>query len=115
MTQNQSSKSVDLADVFGSVVNQLRTDRPQINALDSNGNHGDNALHNFEVVANTLTGLRGQDAGNQLRQAATALQQNGKGATANLYAQGLLQAASSLQGKTGIGVNEVMPLLQGLV
>ncbi len=117
MMQNQQSQSrtLDLADIFGSVVNQLKSDRPQINAVDANGNHGDNVLNNFEMVANTLNSLRGQPADQQLQQAAQVLQQDGRGATANLYAGGLLNAAQQLQGKSGIGLNDVLPLLQGLL
>src|SRR5215211_1529053 len=108
--QNQRTGTVDIADIFGSVVNQLRNDRDQINAIDrvdGNGNHGDNALYNFELVSNALNGMRGQDAGMQLRQAANVLQQNGRGATANLYSEGLLDAAQRLQGRQGIGINDI--------
>jgi dihydroxyacetone kinase-like protein len=115
MVQNQQSRSVGLADVFGSIVNQLQADQGQINAVDANGNHGSNMLHNFQLVANTVNGLRNQDAGTQLRQAATVLQNQGRGSTAGLYANGLLQAAQNLQGKSGVGANEVMPLIQGIL
>lgn len=114
--QNRQAGTVDLADIFSSITNQLRSDRDQINAVDgSNGNHGDNALSNFEMVTNVLNGMRGQDAGQQLRQAANVLEQNGQGSTANLYAGGLLEAAQRLQGKDGIGLDDVLPLLQGLL
>lgn len=113
--QNQPPKSLDLADIFGSALNQLQADKNQINAADNNGSHGSNIVSDFETVANTLNGLRGQDAGNQLRQAASVLQQNGQSPSAGVYAQGLLQAAQNLQGKTGITAAEVLPLVQGLV
>lgn len=114
--QSQRSGRLDLADIFNSAVNQLQQDRDQINQLDgSNGNHGDNALYNFELISNMLNQTRGQDAGVQLRQAAQALQQNGRGSTANLYAGGLMEAAQQLQGRQGIGLDDIIPLLQGLL
>ncbi len=116
MTQRQQSRTVDLADIFGSVVNQLRNDRNQINVYDQgNNNHGDNALFNFEMVSNLLNGMRGQDAGTQLRQAANVLKQKGRGATANLYSEGLLEAAQRVQGQNGISLESIVPLLQGLL
>ncbi len=110
------ANQLDLADVFGSVANQLQADKTQINAADSgNGNHGDNMASNFQMIASALNGLRGQDVGTQLRQAASLLQNNGKGGTASVYAEGLLQAAQKLQGKTGLTKDDLLPLLQGIV
>lgn len=108
-------QSVGLADVFGSVVSQLERDRSQINAVDANGNHGDNALHNFQIIASALKRADTQDAGVQLRRAADALQQDGRGSSANLYTEGLLEAAQQLQGKDGIGLDDILPFLQGLL
>lgn len=115
---NQQHQQVDLARLFESVVDQLRNDRSQINQLDQwggNGNHGDNALMNFEMVANALRGRQGQDAATQLREAAEVLQRNGRGSTADLYAAGFQQAAQQLQGRQGIGLDDLLPLLQGLL
>ncbi|MEP7291571.1 MAG: DAK2 domain-containing protein [Chloroflexota bacterium] len=113
--QATESRTLNLADVFGSIANQLNNDRDQINAVDANGNHGSNIAENFQMVANTLSASRNQDAPTQLRQAAQVLQQNGRGGTANLYAGGLLEAAQRLVGKNGIGLDDVLPLLQGLL
>jgi dihydroxyacetone kinase-like protein len=93
----------------------LQNDRDQINAVDANGNHGDNIAENFELVARTLRRKQDQDVSTQLRTAATELQQNGRGGTADLYAGGLLEAAQRLQGKNGIGLDDILPLLQGLL
>lgn len=114
----QQNQTLDLSQVFDSVVGQLRNDRSRLNALDDvggNGNHGDNVLTNFELVANALRGQQGQDAGAQLREAAAVLQRNGRGATANLYAQGLREAAQQVQGRQNIGMDDLLPLLQGLL
>lgn len=117
--QKQSTNRMDVADIFDSIASQMRNDREKLNDLDrveGNGNHGDNALHNFELVSQTLRSNQGQgDVGDRLRAAAQRLQQNGRGATANMYAQGLTQAAQKLQGRQGIGLDDIMPLLQGLL
>ena len=113
--ERKQSRTVNLADLFGSISNQLQNDRNQINAVDSNGNHGDNIAQNFQLVANTLRAERNQDAPAQLRRAASVLQQQGKGGTADIYAGGLLEAAQRLQGKDGIGLDDILPFLQGLL
>lgn len=115
MEVRTQSKTVNLADLFGSIANQLQNDRTQINAVDANGNHGDNMAQNFEQVARTLRRRQDQDASTQLRAAADELQQNGRGGSAKLYAGGLLEAAQRLQGKSGIGLDDILPLLQGLL
>ena len=104
LMNRQQEQTLDLSQVFESVVGQLRNDRSELNALDQaggNGNHGDNIVTNFEMVANALRGQSGQDAGTQLRQAADVLQNNGRGSTAGLYAQGLREAAQQVQGRQG--------------
>jgi dihydroxyacetone kinase-like protein len=116
--QTQRARTVELSDVFDSIVNQMRADRDQINDLDrvdGNGNHGDNALYNFELVANKLRSTRGQDAQTQLMQAASLLQQNGRGQTAGMYAEGLRNAAQQLGNRQGISMDDIIPLLQGLL
>ncbi len=113
-----NQRTVSLADVFDSVVNQLRNDRQHLNDLDrnnGNANHGDNMVNNFELVANTLRNTSGEDAGTQLRRAADVLQQQGQGATANIYAQGLREASQQLAGRAGIGIEDLLPFLQGLL
>lgn len=115
MRQKTQSQTVNLADLFGSIASQLQNDRAQINQVDPNGNHGDNIAQNFETVAHTLRRAPNQDASTQLRTAANVLQQQGKGGTADLYAGGLLEAAQRLQGKDGIGLDDILPLLQGLL
>src|SRR5690349_8672255 len=113
-----SQKTVNLADLFDSVVTQLRDDRQHLNDLDrykGNANHGDNIVSNFELVADTLRKTSGEDASTQLRRAADVLQQQGQGATANIYAEGLREAGQNLVGRSGIGIEDLLPFLQGLL
>lgn len=115
MRAKTQDNTVNLADLFGSIASQLQNDRQQINAVDGNGNHGDNIAQNFDLVAHTLRRAPNQDASTQLRTAANVLQQQGKGSSADLYAGGLLEAAQRLQGKDGIGLDDILPFLQGLL
>jgi len=111
-------KTVKTSDLFGSIADQLRQDRSRINDLDrvgGNGNHGDNMVANFEMLAKELRNEPNEDAGVQLRHAAELMQQRGRGASAQIYAEGLRQASQQVAGKQGIGLEDLVPLLQGLL
>lgn len=115
-----NTRSVNVADLFGNIAQQLGQDRNQINQLDAqdgNGNHGDNMQANFEMIANLLR--QGQNQGlsapEQLRRAADTLEQQGRGGTAPLYAEGLREASTQIQGQDGIGLDDLGPLLNGLL
>lgn len=113
-----ANKSISLSELFGSIVQSLQNDKNYLNHLDSSGgnaNHGDNILHNFQVIKDTIDQYPEQAPSSQLMQAANQLRGGGSGATAALYAEGLKQAAKALQGKKdGLSLNEVVPFLQGL-
>jgi phosphoenolpyruvate---glycerone phosphotransferase subunit DhaL len=110
-----------LVALFDAMTQNIQQDREHLNKLDrSDGDAGDNMAANFQLVTDTLAQTIQQagpnaDVGIALRQASQALQQQGKGATAPIYAQGLADAAQRLQGKTGFTIDDLLPLLQGLL
>jgi dihydroxyacetone kinase len=110
---------VPLSDLFGSVSDNLERQRGYLNDLDrigGNGNHGDNVADNFRLITESLRRDHELEAQQQLRRAADALQQNGRGATAGLYAEGLRRAAEQVPPGSGqIDMAALMPLLQGLL
>ena len=112
-------QSVALSDLFGSVTSTLEGPRGYFNDLDrigGNGNHGDNVTDNFRLITESLRRDHELEAQQQLLHAADALQQNGRGATANLYAQGLRRAAQQVPPGSGqIDLQTLLPLLQGLL
>jgi dihydroxyacetone kinase-like protein len=110
---------VPLSDLFGSVVGSLESQRGYLNDLDrvgGNGNHGDNVVDNFKLITESLRRDHELEAREQLQRGASTLQQNGRGATANLYAEGLREAAQRLPAGSGqVDLQTLMPLLQGLL
>lgn len=113
-----TQKMINPADLFASIADQLRNDRDHLNQLDQqggNGNHGDNMVANFDMLSDALRNLGGQDASSQLRHAADLMQERGRGASAQIYAQGLRQASQQVVGRVGIGLEDLAPLLQGLL
>lgn len=114
----QTRGSINLSELFSSVASEMRQNKSYLNFLDSNGgngNHGDQVAFNFDLVANAIQQFSGQDAQTQLTNAASVLQQQGQGATANIYAQGLREAGQRLQGRASLGLDDILPLLQGLL
>ncbi len=112
------NKTVATADLFSAIADQLRKDKSRLNDLDrvgGNGNHGDNMVHNFDMVANELRTNPNQDAGEQLRRAADLMQQRGRGQSAQIYAEGLREASQQVAARPGIGLDDLVPLLQGLL
>lgn len=111
---------LDLAQLFASVAQSAAQERPYLNDLDDvgDGDAGDNYQANMQLVADTLhqelRGGRG-DVGQALLTAAHVLRGGGKGATAPIYAAGLADAGEQLQGRTGLSVDDLLPLLEGLL
>jgi dihydroxyacetone kinase-like protein len=109
-----------LVAIFEAITQNLERDQHSLNKLDrNNGNSGDNMVHNFQLVTSTLrkaTSQGGQsDIGAALGQAAQVLRDDGKGATAPIYASGFQDAATQLSGKSSFSLDDLMPLLQALM
>jgi dihydroxyacetone kinase len=109
-----------LVAIFEAITQNLERDQQSLNKLDrDDGDSGDNMVHNFKLVTNTLrkaTGRGGQaDIGAALGQAAQVLRDDGKGATAPIYASGFQDAATELKGKSSFSLDDLMPLLQALL
>ncbi|MBX0329641.1 dihydroxyacetone kinase subunit L [Oscillochloris sp. ZM17-4] len=109
-----------LVAIFEAITQNLERDQSSLNHLDrGNGNSGDNMVHNFQLVTSTLRKVTAQggqqDVGAALGQAAQVLRDDGKGATAPIYASGFQDAATQLQGKSSFSLSDLMPLLQALL
>jgi hypothetical protein len=106
----------DLGALFGAALDALRNNRQQINDLDGyNGNHGDNMVHNVDVITQALQARAGQPPAQALEDAAQRLRTQGHGGTSQYYAQGLSQAAEKFRGQSALSNTDVMGLLQSLL
>ncbi|MGQ0604186.1 MAG: hypothetical protein ACT4QE_21090 [Anaerolineales bacterium] len=114
-TSTTSAEKLNLGSMFNAALQNVNSNRAEINALDgANGNHGDNMVHNLQVVTQAMQGQKGAPS-KQLRAAAEQLQTNGKGSTGQCYAQGLAQAADQFQGKRALNQNDIGALLQSVM
>lgn len=115
------ASTVSLVDLFNAMTQSVEQDRAHLNHLDrDDGDVGDNAVANFGMVTNALSQALNQnngqaDVGEALQQAASILRSQGQGATAPIYAQGLEEAGRKLEGRNDFGIEDLLPLLEGLL
>ena len=109
-----------LVALFEAMTRNLEHDRSHLNSIDrGDGDTGTNMAANFRLITDTLAqdlGPGGEtDIGKALNQAARTLKKQGQGATASIYAQGLSEAGKRLAGQTSFTLDDLMPLLEGLL
>ena len=113
-----TDQRIPLSTLFGAVTQSMAENRDYLNSLDgSNGNTGDNYLHNWQVVQRAVSQAeqRDADSGTALMMAARALQRQGQGRTAQMYSSGLARAATQFSGQSGVSLNDFLPLLGGML
>jgi len=111
-----SQPAFDLSDLFDVALQTMTAHRQEINALDGyNGNHGDNMVENLRMTAEALRARRSQPPAEALRYASQTLQERGRGGTSQYYARGLGQAADHLQGRSAVGSDDILSLVQSLL
>lgn len=110
-----------LVALFEAMTQNLEQDRGQLNSLDrGDGDAGDNMAANFRLITDTLAQTLARsgenaDVGDALAVASRTLRKNGQGATAPIYAQGLSEASKRLAGQTSFSLEDLLPLLEGLL
>jgi len=103
--------TADLSNLFGTALSTLRSNRRQINDLDGyNGNHGDNMVHNLDVITQALRSEASHSPAAALETAAQRLQTQGRGSTSQYYASGLSRAASQVRGKSALSNSDISKL-----
>jgi hypothetical protein len=113
--KSQATKKgkVDLGALFESALEVVSANKQQVNDLDGyNGNHGDNMVQNLQLIIGALKGRGSKKPSQALERASMKLQSDGKGGTSQYYAQGLHQAAAQFEGKKGLELTDVVPLIQ---
>lgn len=92
-------ETLDLGQLFGAVLGVLQQNRQTLNEADGvNHDHGDNMVDTFGTITRAVSQTRTAEPSEQLAYAADALSQSHSG-SAQLYARGLAQASSELQGQ----------------
>lgn len=110
------SDQVDLARLFSTVTTTLKENQQSLNAADDyNHNHGDNMVRNFQTISRAVRAKKDSPPAEQLAYASQVLGQRSQSGSAQLYSQGLSQAAERFQGKPAITQDDAMLLVQALM
>ena len=112
-----AAKGIDLAQLFGAAAQVLAANQGQLNQVDTaNGNHGDHIVQTFQLITEAVAATQGKPPADQLAYASRKLADHAKvSGSANMYAQGLSQAANQLQGQKAITPDLAMTLVQTLL
>ena len=113
-----ADQKIPLSVLFGAVAQSMAENQDYLNSLDgSNGNAGDNYVHNWQVVQQAVSQAeqRNADSGTAMMMAARALQRQGQGRTAQMYSAGLARASTQFAGQNGVSMTDFLPLLEGLL
>jgi hypothetical protein len=108
------TNQIDLAQLFGQVAQSLAQNKSALNEADSyNKNHGDNMAEIFRLITQAVEQKKGAKPATQLKYAAAQVKKIPSG-SAQVYAQGLAQAAKDLKGKS-VNTANILQLVQDLV
>jgi len=109
------SEGIDLFQIFSTVTGALQDNKSTLNKADSyNENHGDNMVQIFELITKATQEKKTEAPSNQLEYASQLVSKATQSGSAQMYVQGLQNAAKEFTGK-GITLEAVMPLIQMLL
>lgn len=116
MSNNAGSRGLDLGSLFNVATQALTANQSSLNQADiENQNHGDNMVQAFGMISQALAGQQGASPSQQLSHASQYLAQHGTTGSAQIYSQGLAQAAQQLQGHSAVTPDNAMTLVQSLL
>ncbi len=108
--------SADLPTLFNRVARTLKENQESLNEADSyNHDHGTNMVKNFQVITKAVKEKKDEPPAAQLAHASQVLSQKARSGSAQLYAQGLAQAAQQMEGQRAITPENAMSLVQALL
>lgn len=111
-----AAKKIDLSALFGTVAKTMTQNQSQLNTADTyNHDHGDNMVQIFEVITQAMKEKQSASPADQLAYASQLLRAKSQSGSAQLYAEGLSDAATQFQGAKSINTNTAMTLIQTLL
>ena len=116
MNKNAGSRGLDLASLFNVATRALAANQSSLNQADTeNQNHGDNMVQAFSMISQALEGQQAASPSQQLSHASQYLAQHSNSGSAQVYSQGLAQAAQQFQGKSAVTPDNALTLVQSLL
>jgi hypothetical protein len=111
-----ATKTVDLGKLFGTVAKTMVQNQASLNEADTyNHDHGDNMVQTFEVITQAMKEKADASPADQLAYASQLLRAKSQSGSAQLYAEGLADAAKQFTGSKAITTDTAMTLIQTLL
>lgn len=115
MTTSNSS-AIDLASLFGTVAKTLTQNRSALNEADTyNHDHGDNMEQIFTVISQAMKEKSSASPADQLEYASQILRKQSSSGSAQIYSEGLSDAAREFSGKSALTADNITQLVQLLM
>jgi hypothetical protein len=115
-TPAEQTRGMDLSSLFNVAAQALSANQASLNQADTeNQNHGDNMVQVFNTISQVMANQQGASPSQQLNSASQYLAQNGTSGSAQVYSQGLAQAAQQFQGQSAVTPDNAMTLVQSLL
>lgn len=115
-TSRQPTSGMDMSALFTAAAQALSANQATLNQADTeNQNHGDNMVQVFNMISQVMAQQKGGSPSQQLNSASQYLSQHGKSGSAQVYSQGLAQAAQQFQGQAEVTPDNAMMLIQSLL
>ena len=117
MTSATPARKVNLAKVFQNVASVMAQNETALNEADTlNHDHGTNMAQTFRTIAGAVQERKTSSASAQLEHASAAVRSSSKSGSAQLYADGLHEAAMRFKGRqvTEQNAMELVQTLMGL-
>jgi hypothetical protein len=116
VSNTQQTRGMDLSSLFNVAAQALAANQSSLNQADTeNQNHGDNMVQVFNMISQVMANQQGASPSQQLSSASQYLAQNGTSGSAQVYSQGLAQAAQQFQGQSTVTPDNAMMLIQSLL
>ena len=110
-----TNSQIDLFSLFNSVTKSLKENQTELNKADEyNHDHGDNMVEIFDVITQAMKAKKNAAPADQLEYASQLLRQKSKSGSAQVYANGLNQAAKNF-GAGDLDVGKILQLLQTIM
>ena len=111
-----NSNSIDLVSLFGTVAKTLTQNKSALNEADTyNHDHGDNMEQIFTVISQAMKEKSGASPADQLEYASQILRKQSSSGSAQIYSEGLSDAAREFTGKSALTADNITQLVQLLM
>lgn len=105
-------EGINLLDLFNTASKAIQQNKESLNKADSyNGNHGDNMVEIFDVITQAMKEKKSADAPTQLEYAAQLLRNKSQSGSANVFANGLAEAAKEVTGGGKLDLGSALGVL----